>query len=152
MSVGSHGQQRAHPCMAAIRLMSTESRLMEIQLGPTPVAESRAGITKELPPLSIDEQIQGRRAYLRPADDDGTATIWSHDRDLRKFNGIMVIPTPIAGLPGATRNRHHRAQPSRPELDGNRRVGIVGERTQRRRAVGAQRADEPIVLQGEQPS
>ena len=130
MSLGSHGQQRAHPCMAAIGLMSTESRLMEIQLGLTTVAESRAGIPKELPTLSIDEQIQRRRAYLRPVDDDGTATTWSR-RDLHKFNGIMVIPTPIAGLPGATRNRHHRAQPSRPELDSNRRVGILGERTQR---------------------
>jgi P27 family predicted phage terminase small subunit len=70
MSVGSHGQQRAHPCMAAIRLMSTESRLMELELGLTPVAESRAGIPKELPTLSIDEQIQRRRAYLQPVDDD----------------------------------------------------------------------------------
>jgi hypothetical protein len=53
MSVGSRGQQRAHPCMAAIRPMSTESRLMEIELGLTPVAESRAGTTKALPTLSI---------------------------------------------------------------------------------------------------
>lgn len=97
MSVGSHGQQRAHPCMAAIRLMSTESRLMEIELGLTPVAESRAAIPKGLPTRSIDEQIQRRRAYLqidrwrRPSNSGqpgsgcplrrfmcrhGTATIW----------------------------------------------------------------------------
>jgi hypothetical protein len=70
MSVGSHGQQQAHPCMAAIRLMSIESRLKEIELGLTWVAESRAGIPKELPTLSIDEQIQRRRAYPQPVDDD----------------------------------------------------------------------------------
>ena len=39
--------------------------------------------------------------------------------------------------PGATGNRHCRAHPLGGEFDGNRRVGEIGERAQRRRAVGA---------------
>jgi hypothetical protein len=49
----------------------------------------------------------------------------------------FVIPMAIAGLPGATGDRHHLVPRSGAELDGNRRVGIISDRTQRRRAIGA---------------
>jgi hypothetical protein len=49
----------------------------------------------------------------------------------------FVIAMAIAGLPGATGDRHHLVPRSGAELDGNRRVGIIGDRTQRRRAIGA---------------
>jgi len=32
------------------------------------------------------------------------------------------------------------------QLDRDRRIGMAGKRPQRRRAVGAQRADEPVML------
>jgi len=70
MSVGSHGQQRAHPCMAAIRLMSTESRLMEIELGLTPVAESRAGIPKRAADAIDRRADPAPPRLLQPVDDD----------------------------------------------------------------------------------
>jgi hypothetical protein len=43
----------------------------------------------------------------------------------------------LPSLPGATGNRHHQAPRAGAELDDNRRVGIMGDRTQRRRAIGA---------------
>ena len=62
----------------------------------------------------------------------GTAT---HD----KVTGLrFTVGEPrIAGLPGATGNHRRRAKLSGAKLDVNRRVGISGERTQRRRAIGA---------------
>jgi hypothetical protein len=44
---------------------------------------------------------------------------------------------PLRGLPGAIGNHRRRARRFGAKLDGNRRVGILGERTQRRRAIGA---------------
>ena len=59
-------------------------------------------------------------------------------RDTRKFTGSrFTVPTRIAGLPGATGNHRRRSQRSGAKLDVNRRVGILGERTQRRQAIGA---------------
>jgi hypothetical protein len=59
-------------------------------------------------------------------------------RDTRKFTGSrFTVLTRIARLPGATSNHRRRARQSGPKLDGNRRVGILGERTQRGPAIGA---------------
>jgi hypothetical protein len=59
-------------------------------------------------------------------------------RDPSKFTGSrFTVPTRIARLPAATGNHNRRAPRSGAKLDGNRRVGILGEHTQRRRAIGA---------------
>lgn len=50
MTTGSTGQSRAHPAMAEIRMLTTESRLTEVELGLTPAAESKAGADRR--PLS----------------------------------------------------------------------------------------------------
>jgi hypothetical protein len=101
----------------------------------------REGVTFEV--TSVDELDRAVSVGIPPSRivvhrDDGSAAPIRHDRDLRKFNGITVRdPYAIACLPGATGNCHRRAQPSGAELDGNRRVGMMGERTQRRRAIRA---------------
>lgn len=48
-----------------------------------------------------------------------------------------LVPMRIAGLPAATGNHRRRAHRPGAKLDGNRRVGMLGKCTQRRRAVGA---------------
>jgi hypothetical protein len=58
-------------------------------------------------------------------------------QDLRRACAPVSSRRFAAGLPCATGNRNHRAPPSAAELDGNRQVGIVGERAQRRGAIGA---------------
>ena len=41
--------------MAEIRLLTTESRLMESETGVTPASESKAGAPRVLPPSRFDE-------------------------------------------------------------------------------------------------
>jgi P27 family predicted phage terminase small subunit len=71
---GSTGQERVSPWMAEIRLLSTECRLLENELGLSPAAESRSGIPA-LPMASaltdlIAERAQRRAAQAGEYDDD----------------------------------------------------------------------------------
>ncbi|ORV53072.1 hypothetical protein AWC03_21330 [Mycobacterium europaeum] len=72
-SAGSTGQRRTHPLLVEVRLLSTECRLIESELGLTPASESRAGATKELPRQHLDDLIAKRRRILdgHGDDDDG---------------------------------------------------------------------------------
>lgn len=56
MTFGSHGQPRSHPAMAEIQVMSTESRLLEIELGFTPAAASKAGVPAVSAPVPFHMQ------------------------------------------------------------------------------------------------
>jgi hypothetical protein len=67
---GSHKQARAHPALAEIRALSTESRLLEIELGLTPASTSKAGATRQraTEPDGVRDMHPSRR---RAAVDDG---------------------------------------------------------------------------------
>lgn len=67
MVEGSTGRQRAHPCLAEIRALATESRRTEIELGLTPSSESKVGVTPVKPRSSLDDMFDWRRT---PEDDD----------------------------------------------------------------------------------
>lgn len=61
MVPGSQRQLRVHPAMAEVRLLSTECRLIETELGLTPAAESKAGVERELPPSRLLEMMRRQR-------------------------------------------------------------------------------------------
>jgi P27 family predicted phage terminase small subunit len=61
MVKGSQGQLRIHPGMVEIRLLSTECRLIETELGLTPGSESRAGADRQLPPGPLDAMLARQR-------------------------------------------------------------------------------------------
>lgn len=84
MTEGSHGQLRAHPAMAEIRMLTTESRLTEVELGLTPASESKAGVPAVLPRGVLDDVMDRRRRPLGAVDDDG-------DEDDPRF-GLKVVP------------------------------------------------------------
>jgi P27 family predicted phage terminase small subunit len=68
MVEGSQGQLRCHPAMAEIRMLTTECRLVEVELGLTPAAESKAGVPAELPRSLLDDMRETRFAHSRPSE------------------------------------------------------------------------------------
>jgi P27 family predicted phage terminase small subunit len=70
MTEGSSKQARTHPAMAEIRLITTEFRLMELEMGLTPAAEAKAGVPTARPPGLLDEMAARRQARQGAEDDD----------------------------------------------------------------------------------
>jgi hypothetical protein len=56
--------------LAEIRMLSTESRLLEAELGMAPASESRAGIPKQAAYTELDALIDARRRRDRHDDAD----------------------------------------------------------------------------------
>ena len=82
MVEGSKGQLTAHPAMAEIRLLTTELRLIEIELGLTPASEAKAGVPAVLPRKYLDDLLARRRADDHDPDDPRVA--WLNDARTRR--------------------------------------------------------------------
>lgn len=97
MVTGSTKQRRCHPAMAEVRALTTESRLIESELGLTPASESKAGVPVESPPSALADMIARRRsptAVGGDGDDDD-------DDPLAGLRPVVVVNNdddPRAGL------------------------------------------------------
>jgi P27 family predicted phage terminase small subunit len=69
MVEGSQGQLRCHPALVEVRALTTECRLIEVELGLTPAAESKAGVPVELPPSLLGAMMDHRRRDDDESDD-----------------------------------------------------------------------------------
>jgi phage terminase small subunit len=67
---GSRGQGRVNPALAEVRLLSAECRLLEVELGLTPAAASKAGATRTrtAPPDGVRDDPR-RKGFDDPSDD-----------------------------------------------------------------------------------
>jgi hypothetical protein len=61
MVKGSQAQSRTHPACIEVRLLATECRLIETELGLTPAAEGKAGVDRKLPSNLLDAMILRQR-------------------------------------------------------------------------------------------